>query len=108
MPLVDHLEELRQRVLRSLLADVLAALGCLLAVKPLVTLLERSAGSIHILQLAPGEFLFVSFKVASYAGITLALSYVLYEGLAFVLPGLTTKRTAPDRACQWADRPVCI
>jgi len=91
MPLVDHLEELRQRVLRSLLAVVLAALGCLLAVKPLVTLLERPAGSIHFLQLAPGEFLFVSFKVAGYAGLTLALPYVLYEGLAFVMPGLTRR-----------------
>ena len=41
MPLVDHLEELRQRVLRSLLAVVFAALTCLLGVKPLVRLLER-------------------------------------------------------------------
>ncbi len=91
MPLVDHLEELRQRVLRSLIAVVVAALACLVVVKPLVRLLEEPAGSIHFLQLAPGEFLFVSFKVAGYAGLTLALPYVLYQGLAFVLPGLTRK-----------------
>ena len=91
MPLTDHLEELRQRVLKSLLAVVVAALGCLLAVKPLVRLLEAPAGSIHFLQLAPGEFLFVSFKVAGYTGLTLALPFVLYQGLAFVLPGLTRK-----------------
>lgn len=89
MPLVDHLEELRQRVLRSLLAVVVAALACLVAVKPLVRLLEEPAGTIHFLQLAPGEFLFVSFKVAGYAGLTLALPYILYQVLAFVLPGLT-------------------
>ncbi|RZO51391.1 MAG: twin-arginine translocase subunit TatC [Prochlorococcus sp. MED-G132] len=91
MPLVDHLEELRQRVLRSLLAVVLAAVACLLMVKPLVRLLEAPAGSIHFLQLAPGEFLFVSIKVAGYAGLTLALPYVLYQGLGFVLPGLTQR-----------------
>ena len=91
MPLVDHLEELRQRVLRSLIAVVVAALACLVVIKPLVRLLEEPAGSIHFLQLAPGEFLFVSFKVAGYAGLTLALPYVLYQGLAFVLPGLTLK-----------------
>ncbi len=91
MPLVDHLEELRQRVFRSLLAVVVAALGCLVVVKPLVRLLEAPASSIHFLQLAPGEFLFVSFKVAGYAGLTLALPYVLYQGLAFVLPGLTVR-----------------
>ena len=72
MPLVDHLEELRQRVLRSLLAVVVAALTCLLGVKPLVRLLEAPASGIHFLQLAPGEFLFVSLKVAGYAGLTLA------------------------------------
>tara|TARA_A100001011_G_scaffold244731_1_gene252752 strand:- start:125 stop:925 length:801 start_codon:yes stop_codon:yes gene_type:complete len=91
MPLVDHLEELRQRVLRSLLSVVVSALVCLLAVKPLVRLLEVPAQGIHFLQLAPGEFLFVSLKVAGYAGLTLALPYVLFQLLAFVLPGLTIR-----------------
>ncbi len=89
MPLADHLEELRQRVLRSLIAIVLFAAFSLLFVKPLVRLLEAPAGSSRFLQVAPGEFLFVSIKVAGYAGLTAALPYILYQGLAFILPGLT-------------------
>ena len=91
MTLVGHLEELRARILRSLLAVVIGAAGCLLLIKPLVRLLEVPAQGIRFLQLAPGEFLFVSIKVAGYAGLSLALPYVLYEGLAFVLPGLTRR-----------------
>jgi sec-independent protein translocase protein TatC len=60
-------------------------------VRPLVKLLEQPAQGIRFLQLAPGEYLFVSLKVAGYAGLTLALPYVLYEGLGFVLPGLSRR-----------------
>jgi sec-independent protein translocase protein TatC len=91
MTLMEHLEELRRRVLRSLLVLVLAAAACLAGVRPLVRLLELPAEGMRFLQLAPGEFLFVSLKVAGYAGLTLALPYILYEGLAFVLPGLTRR-----------------
>ena len=94
MSLVDHLEELRRRILRSLLVVVVAAAGCLALVRPLVRLLEMPADGIRFLQLAPGEFLLVSLKVAGYAGLTLALPYVLYEILAFVLPGLSRRERA--------------
>ena len=91
MSLTEHLEELRWRLLRSLLAVVVGAGLCLLAVRPLVRLLERPAEGIRFLQLAPGEFLFVSLKVAGYAGLILALPWVIFELLAFVLPGLSRR-----------------
>ncbi|AAP99507.1 MULTISPECIES: twin-arginine translocase subunit TatC [Prochlorococcus] len=88
MPFFDHLEELRQRLLKSFFAIVLGAVLSLLLVKPLVKILEAPAGSIHFLQLAPGEFLFVSIKVAGYAGLIIALPYIVFQILSFVLPGL--------------------
>jgi sec-independent protein translocase protein TatC len=91
MSFVDHLEELRRRILRSLLAVLIGAALCLAFVRPLVRLLEEPAAGIRFLQLAPGEFLFVSVKVAGYAGLVLALPWVLFEGLAFVLPGLSRR-----------------
>nr|AUG32753.1 Sec-independent protein translocase TatC [Paulinella longichromatophora] len=91
MTMIGHLEELRRRILRSLLVFFLATISCLDLVRPLVRILEKPAGDVRFLQLAPGEFLFVSLKVAGYAGLVLALPYILFEGLAFMLPGLTRR-----------------
>ncbi len=91
MTLFGHLEELRERVLKSLISIVLGAFLCLLLIKPLIRMLEAPAGSIRFLQVAPGEFLFVSIKVAGYAGLILALPYIVFQILSFILPGLTER-----------------
>ncbi len=91
MPFVDHLEELRQRIIKGLISILISACLCLLFVKPLVRFLEAPAGNIRFLQVAPGEFLFVSIKVAGYSGLAIALPYLIFQILAFVLPGLTKR-----------------
>lgn len=91
MSFFDHLEELRQRIFYSLIGVAIACIGCFVFVKPLVQILERPAGEVKFLQLAPGEFFFVSIKVAGYSGIVLASPWILYQIIQFVLPGLTRK-----------------
>ena len=76
MTLSDHLEELRQRILNSLCSIIISIFFSLLIIKPLISFLEIPAGDIHLLQLAPGEFLFVAIKVAGYSG--LIVSCLLY------------------------------
>jgi sec-independent protein translocase protein TatC len=91
MSLFDHLEELRQRIFYSLIAIVLGIIGCFVYVKPLVQFLEVPATGVKFLQLAPGEYFFVSMKVAGYSGLILAAPMILYQIVAFVLPGLTRR-----------------
>jgi sec-independent protein translocase protein TatC len=91
MSLFDHLEELRQRIFYALIAVVVSVIGCFLAVKPIVQLLEVPAKGVKFLQLAPGEYFFVSLKVAGYSGLLLASPFVLYQIIQFVLPGLTRR-----------------
>jgi sec-independent protein translocase protein TatC len=91
MSLFDHLEELRQRIFYALIAVGIGIIGCFTVVKPIVQLLERPAGTVKFLQLAPGEYFFVSLKVAAYSGILVASPVILYQIIAFVLPGLTRR-----------------
>jgi len=91
MSLFDHLEELRQRIFYALIAVVIGMGGCFLAVKPIVQLLEVPAQGVKFLQLAPGEYFFVSIKVAGYSGLLVASPFILYQIIQFVLPGLTRR-----------------
>ncbi|MBW4631828.1 MAG: twin-arginine translocase subunit TatC [Iphinoe sp. HA4291-MV1] len=91
MSIFDHLEELRQRIFYSLIAVVVGVVGCFLAVKPIVKLLEVPAQGVKFLQLAPGEYFFVSMKVAGYSGLVVSSPFVLYQIIQFVLPGLTRR-----------------
>jgi len=91
MSFFDHLEELRQRIFVSLIAVLLSAIACFAFVKTIVAWLEVPAQGVKFLQLAPGEFFFVSIQVAGYTGIILAAPVILYQIVQFVLPGLTRK-----------------
>ena len=91
MPLMDHFEELRQRILSSLFSILLCSIFSFIFIKDIVKLLQIPAGGIHFLQLAPGEFLFVSIKVAGYSGLIFSLPFIIYQVLRFIFPGLTNK-----------------
>jgi sec-independent protein translocase protein TatC len=91
MSLFDHLDELRLRIFYALIAVGIGMIGCFSQVKPLVKFLQVPAQGVRFLQLAPGEFFFVSIKVAGYSGLVLAAPFILYQIIAFVTPGLTQK-----------------
>ena len=91
MTIWDHLEELRSRVLVSA-----GAVGALILLafcfsKDLVLLLESpvAGAGVRFIASAPGEYFFTTIKVAGYSGLLLGAPIVLYEIVAFVVPGLT-------------------
>ncbi|XP_066396996.1 sec-independent protein translocase protein TATC, chloroplastic-like [Miscanthus floridulus] len=91
MSIFDHLEEIRERIFISVLAVGAAILGCFAFSKDLVLFLEApvTVQGVRFLQLSPGEFFFTTLKVSGYCGLLLGSPIILYEIIAFVIPGLT-------------------
>ena len=88
MSILDHFEELRQRIFSTIIALVLGIMLCFAFVKPIVKLLELPAKGARFLQLSPGEFFFVSVQVAGYSGLLVSSPFIIYQIIQFVLPGL--------------------
>ncbi|XP_002970358.2 sec-independent protein translocase protein TATC, chloroplastic [Selaginella moellendorffii] len=91
MTIFEHLEELRERLLLSVGAVGVAMLGCFAFAKDLIMYLESPAHvqGVRFLQLSPGEYFFTTLKVSGYCGLLIASPVILYEIIAFVVPGLT-------------------
>jgi sec-independent protein translocase protein TatC len=88
---IDHLEELRQRIIVAFLAVAAGAAGCFFFAFSILRILTKPAGKITLVYLSPIEPFMVKFKIALWAGLFLAMPVVLYEALSFVSPALKSK-----------------
>nr|YP_009313103.1 Sec-independent protein translocase component TatC [Dermonema virens]SCW21357.1 Sec-independent protein translocase component TatC [Dermonema virens] len=89
MSISEHLGELRQRVLVTIILFATSTMASFLILKKLTILLQQPAEGVKFLQLAPGEYFFVSIKIAVYCGILFSLPIAIYQVIKFILPGLT-------------------
>jgi sec-independent protein translocase protein TatC len=89
MSLVDHLGELRSRIIRSILAvGVGAAIGFFVSQTIRRYLIELLPSG-HVQILSPGDGFAISLRIAIVVGVILAMPVLLYQLWAFVAPGLT-------------------
>ena len=93
MPLTAHLEELRTRLIRALLAIAIGFAACYGFSEPLVFFLIRPLQSIRpeqslVIGTGVTDAFFTKLKVAAVAGIFLASPAVFYQAWQFVAPGL--------------------
>ncbi len=92
MTLIDHLKELRNRVIVSAIAIVLGIVVCAVFwVQILDFLLEPAPPDTQVYVFSPLDSINVLFKIALYGGVVLASPILLYELLSFVIPGLTPR-----------------
>jgi sec-independent protein translocase protein TatC len=93
MSLVEHLEELRSRIIVVAISIVIAGVLGFFLSEPILELLQVPLpdGEFGLIQLSIGEALAVRLKIALYVGIALSVPVIVYELWRFVTPGLTRR-----------------
>lgn len=93
MSVFEHLEELRQRAIKAFIFFLVITGISFMNINTVSTLLIRPAFGVKFLQLAPGEYFFVSIKISCYTGFIISSPFILYQIVLFIIPGLTIKET---------------
>ena len=91
MSLLEHLEELRSRIIVIAVAVLVAAVAGFFLADPIIVLLRAplEGHGAELIQTGVGEAFSVTMQVALMSGVALAMPIILYEIWAFVAPGLT-------------------
>ncbi len=95
-PLIDHLTELRRRLIVSVSAIAIAFVFCFLfseqifnvLVIPFVDAVGKVSGEEPTLYFAPLEFFFTRVRLAVFAAVVVAFPVLAYQAYRFVAPGL--------------------
>jgi sec-independent protein translocase protein TatC len=95
MTLVGHLTELRNRLVKSLLAVIAGSIVGFMFWVPIRNILLQPLPTQSVQVLAPGDAFAIALRISVITGIILAMPVLLWQVWAFVSPGLTDseKRT---------------
>lgn len=92
MSLTAHLEELRSRIIKSLLAIVFGSCVAYFFLDEITTCLTLPVGKLYYMK--PGEAFFTYLKIDIAAGFLIALPIIFYHAWRFFLPALTKSERA--------------
>ena len=92
MTLQEHLEELRDRIMKMVIAIVPAFIfGFIIQGRILVDIREKANAVDGLQNLSPTDPLTLSFKVALYVALAITMPIIVYQFIAFLAPGMTRK-----------------
>ena len=89
MPLMEHLRELRKRLIRASIALFITTGISFIFAKQVLVILIAPMGDTPPQALKPTESLGNYMKVALISGVTLAMPFIVYQIGRFLAPGLT-------------------
>ena len=88
MALLEHLDELRQRLLWVVIALLIGVILGTFVTPPILELLVAPLGDQVPLAISPTEAPAVFFKVAVVIGLVIAMPFIMYQVFQFARPGL--------------------
>jgi sec-independent protein translocase protein TatC len=90
MSLLEHLEELRHRIVVVALAVLAAAVAAFFVSEPIIGVLQETLpDGTQVIQTTVGEAFAVRLRLALMVGVAVAMPVILFQLWAFVTPGLT-------------------
>lgn len=96
-PLLDHLIELRKRLIRSVLVLMALLIACFFVAGPIFDILVQpyrdavAPTPVELIYTAPQEFFFTQLSLAFFGALFLGFPYLAFEIYGFVAPGLYKK-----------------
>jgi sec-independent protein translocase protein TatC len=95
-PLIEHLAELRTRLIRSVLAFVVAMVACFTVAEPILNFISEPLANVlrargedaRLIFTAPQEKFFVLIRISVVAGFGIAFPVIAHQLWRFVAPGL--------------------
>ena len=95
-PLIEHLAELRTRLIRSVVAFLIAMVACFTVAQPLLGFIQQPLVNVlvargqapELIFTAPHEQFFVLVRISVIAGFALAFPIIAHQLWRFVAPGL--------------------
>jgi sec-independent protein translocase protein TatC len=91
LTIVEHLEELRDRLIVVAIALVVSTAFAFFFAEQLLKILTGPVPESLLIAIGPTEGIVVYMKVALIAGLALAMPVIIYEIVMYLLPALTTK-----------------
>lgn len=88
MGFLDHLEEIRTRLIISIIAILVTTAFAYVFSDAIIHLLRAPAGDFKLNAFSPLDGFMIRFRVALYGGLVLAAPVWIYELLRFIEPGL--------------------
>ncbi len=88
MPFLEHLEELRHRLLKSILIVVVMSIACFYFSDHIVAFLKKPLGGVPLYNMEVTGTFYAYLKISLITGLVVSAPFVFYQLWSFVSPGL--------------------